>query len=245
MEERRVMTEPGGRGSPRAARVSESGLGTEGDGWNDDFQFTARSPRGSDGGKRTPPRSPRGGAGASSTGTRNPTGAPVGGADAETSPGSGSSRGSPDENQNAGQIPGASGRRRSFTDGFTAPSTDPTASPPAPQRRSVSPFEQRRRQALLDKQRRLEDMMERIRAPDSPEKAGDRRGQSRRAHSCAHVADAHAGARIVEHTAGREHGRRSVDPGDAARRHGRGDAGEGYMGRTRSAGVDAGEGHVG
>ena len=45
------MTEPGGRGSPRAARVSESGLGTEGDGWNDDFQFTARSPRGSDGGK--------------------------------------------------------------------------------------------------------------------------------------------------------------------------------------------------
>jgi hypothetical protein len=36
----------------------------------------------------------------------------------------------------------------------------------------VSPFEQRRRQALLDKQRRLEDMMERIRAPDSPEKAG-------------------------------------------------------------------------
>ena len=166
------MTEPGGRGSPRAARVSESGLGTEGDGWNDDFQFTARSPRGSDGGKRTPPRSPRGGAGASSTGTRNHTGNPVGGADAETSPGSGSSRGSPDENQNAGQIPGASGRRRSFTDGFTAPSTDPTASPPAPQRRSVSPFEQRRRQALLDKQRRLEDMMERIRAPDSPEKAG-------------------------------------------------------------------------
>ena len=49
------------------------------------------------------------------------------------------------------------------------PSADPNASPPAPNRVSVSPFEQRRRQALLEKQRRFAEMIGRIRAPDSPE----------------------------------------------------------------------------
>ena len=168
------MTEPGGRASPRATRVATGAAsrgGVEGDGWDDEFQFTPRadaSPRSS--GKRTPPRSPRGGAPAAGS-TRilfYPT-RPRGDDAHSPASSSGTSRGSPDENQNASQIPGSSGRRRSFTDGFTPPSADPNASPPAPNRVSVSPFEQRRRQALLEKQRRFEEMIGRIRAPDSPE----------------------------------------------------------------------------
>ena len=102
------------------------------------------------------PRSPRGGAPAGGS-TRilfYPT-RPRGDDAHSPASSSGTSRGSPDENQNASQIPGSSGRRRSFTDGFTPPSADPDASPPAPNRVSVSPFEQRRRQALLEKQRRF------------------------------------------------------------------------------------------
>ena len=168
------MTEPGGRASPRAARIATGAAsrgGVEGDEWDDEFQFTPRadaSPRSS--GKRTPPRSPRGGAPAGGS-TRilfYPT-RPRGDDAHSPASSSGTSRGSPDENQNASQIPGSSGRRRSFTDGFTPPSADPNASPPAPNRVSVSPFEQRRRQALLEKQRRFEEMIGRIRAPDSPE----------------------------------------------------------------------------
>ena len=176
LAERRVMTEPGGRASPRAARIATGAAsrgGVEGDGWDDEFQFTPRadaSPRSS--GKRTPPRSPRGGAPAGGS-TRilfYPTSPRPRGDDAHSpASSSGTSRGSPDENQNASQIPGSSGRRRGFTDGFTPPSADPNASPPAPNRVSVSPFEQRRRQALLEKQRRFAEMIGRIRAPDSPE----------------------------------------------------------------------------
>jgi len=176
LAERRVMTEPGGRASPRAARIATGAAsrgGVEGDGWDDEFQFTPRadaSPRSS--GKRTPPRSPRGGAPAGGS-TRilfYPTSPRPRGDDAHSpASSSGTSRGSPDENQDVSQIPGSSGRRRGFTDGFTPPSADPNASPPAPNRVSVSPFEQRRRQALLEKQRRFAEMIGRIRAPDSPE----------------------------------------------------------------------------
>ena len=176
LAERRVMTERGGRASPRAARIATGAAsrgGVEGDGWDDEFQFTPRadaSPRSS--GKRTPPRSPRGGAPAGGS-TRilfYPTSPRPRGDDAHSpASSSGTSRGSPDENQDTSQIPGSSGRRRGFTDGFTPPSADPNASPPAPNRVSVSPFEQRRRQALLEKQRRFAEMIGRIRAPDSPE----------------------------------------------------------------------------
>ena len=158
----------------RAARTATGAAsrgGVEGDGWDDEFQVTPRadaSPRSP--GKRTPPRSPRGGAPAGGS-TRilfYPT-RPRGDDAHSPASSSGTSRGSPDENQNASQIPGSSGRRRSFTDGFTPPSADPNASPPAPNRVSVSPFEQRRRQALLEKQRRFAEMIGRIKAPDSPE----------------------------------------------------------------------------
>ena len=127
LAERRVMTEPGGRASPRAARIATGAAsrgGVEGDGWDDEFQFTPRadaSPRSS--GKRTPPRSPRGGAPAGGS-TRilfYPTSPRPRGDDAHSPASSSTSRGSPDENQiPASQIPGSSGRRACLL--YTSPS---------------------------------------------------------------------------------------------------------------------------
>ena len=167
------MTEPGGRASPRAARVATGAAsrgGVEGDGWDDEVRAQGRRLAEELGQAHAPEVAAR-----RSPGGRihpNPILSDSRGARrrrAQPASSSGTSRGSPDENQNASQIPGSSGRRRSFTDGFTPPSADPDASPPAPNRVSVSPFEQRRRQALLEKQRRFEEMIGRIRAPDSPE----------------------------------------------------------------------------